>query len=121
MAVMLPVVLDLDPSLGLRLLDRAIHEQAIKTAAVGPNRTEARRQGVGGVYATGSVLLEIVPGSVSRQIFVLKVPGLKASDLRDLAVAHHSKIRCAHTTKGEPSRRNQTADGLSVASQGISD
>jgi hypothetical protein len=117
LAIILPVVIEADAGLGLRLLDTAIHEQT-KAARAKPT-TETQQQSV--IVAAGAQLLEIVPGRTSKHVFMLGVPGMSRPDLRDLAVAHHAHLRCIHRTRHNVSGGQRTAGGRLPPRSGNSD
>jgi hypothetical protein len=117
LAILLPVVIEADAGLGLRLLDSAIHEQT--TAARAKRTTEPQKRSV--IVAAGTQLLEVVPGRTSRHIFMLGVPGMSRPDLRDLAVAHHANLRCVHRTRHTVSGGQPTAGGRLPPRPGNSD
>ena len=92
--LLLPAVLRVNPELGLQLLDRAIHESDTR----GGRETEGRGQAE--VRAAGSQLIEVLHGPISTEVFLLGVPGVARTDLRDLALTHHASLRCKHLRNG---------------------
>jgi hypothetical protein len=93
LSVLLPIVLDVDARRGLRLLDDAIHDQPRESVFTSAERIALPKYATE-IIANGSLLLERVRGSATKQVFILSGSGFRASDLRDLALTHHARLRC---------------------------